>query len=163
MGNNGGKQGGMEENGEEWGGKGEIAVIAHGMLVVEGCGRMWLRKMGGKWRKWAKYPFFKVPFSPFFRRSKIFHSAPFVKMRLPHSPTGKWEFLPLTDTHRHGGWWGCLVVLTHYSHKGFFLGGVHEPLSACTHNVDTDKAEHQLTAPCHVWRYLRWMVLSFTV
>ena len=87
------------------GGNGTIAVIAHGMWVVEGCGGMWLRKMEENWEgeKWDEKPFFTVPFPPFFRRSKIFLSIPFVKIGSPHSPTEKWEFLPLCDTHRHGG------------------------------------------------------------
>ena len=42
---NGGKWGEMGENGGKW----EIAGIAHRMWVVEGCGGMWLRKMGQKW------------------------------------------------------------------------------------------------------------------
>ena len=28
---------------------------------------------------------------------------PAVQTNVPHSPTGKWEFLPLTDPHRHSG------------------------------------------------------------
>ena len=65
--------------------------------------------MGGKPEgNGSKPPFFTVPFSPFFRGSKIFPPVPFIKMNPPHSPTAKWDFLPLTDTHRHGGQCGCL-------------------------------------------------------
>ena len=60
-------------------------------------------------RRW-EYPFFTVPFSPSFRRSKTFPTIPFVKISSPHSPTEKWGALPLTDTHRHGGWCGCLLM-----------------------------------------------------
>ena len=43
-----GKWAEMEDNGE-------IAGIAHGMRVVEGCGGMWWRKMGQKMgEKWEK-------------------------------------------------------------------------------------------------------------
>ena len=71
MGGNGGKRGGVGG-----GGDGGIAGIAHGIWVVEGCVRMRLRKMGGKWgelekmggkseKNETKYPFFTVPCSPF--------------------------------------------------------------------------------------------------
>ena len=116
----------MEENGgggEKWGKRGgklgrngEMAGIAHGVWVVEGCGGMWLgktgqnrRKMRGKWDKnGTKYPFFTVPFPPFFQGLKIFPTVPFVNISSPHSPTEKWDFLPLPDIHCHGGWCGCL-------------------------------------------------------
>ena len=51
------KGGEMGENREKWGGRGgtgggggdgEMASKAHGMWVVEDCGRMWSRKMGEK-------------------------------------------------------------------------------------------------------------------
>ena len=47
------------------GGFGEILGIAHGMWVVEGCGRMWLRKMRQKWEKngtkqWDLLPIFAL-------------------------------------------------------------------------------------------------------
>ena len=52
---NGGKLGGNGENWREMGGKlreiGELSGIPHGMWVVEGCGMMWLRKMGQNERK----------------------------------------------------------------------------------------------------------------
>ena len=61
-------------------------------------------KMGEKWeRNVTKYPFFTVPFSPFFGRGQIFPTVPFVKTSSPHSPTEKWELLPLTDTQHHRG------------------------------------------------------------
>ena len=70
----------MGANGGKWGKMGEIEGIAHGMWVVEGCGGMWA----------------------FFRSSFANISSP------THSQTEKWEFLPLTDTHCHGGWCVCL-------------------------------------------------------
>ena len=87
--------------------------IAHGMGVVKGCGGMWLRNWGQKWgEKWekngTKYPFFTAPFSPFFRRSKISPTVPFVRISPPPSQRDKWGFLPPTDTHRHGGECGWL-------------------------------------------------------
>ena len=92
----------MGGNGGKWGGNGEVAGIAQGMWVVEGCCGMWLRGRGGKWEKNAtKYSFFIVPFSPFFRRSKIFPIIPFVRIGSRHSPTEKWEFSALINTHRH--------------------------------------------------------------
>ena len=59
--------GGM--GGKGGGGYGEIAVISHGMWVVEGCGGMWLRglgqngrKLGETWEKHGtKYPQSHVP------------------------------------------------------------------------------------------------------
>ena len=115
---NGGKWGGMEENGGGWGKMGEMegkwGNSGHSTWDV-GCGGLrWnvveenRTKTGGKWEEnGIKYPFFTVPFPPFSRRSKTFPPVPFVKISAPHSPTGKWEFLPLTDTHCHGGWCGC--------------------------------------------------------
>ena len=73
--------------------------IAHGMWVVEGCGGM-CGENGGK--NGGKHQFFTAPSSPFFRRSNIFPTIPFVKPSSPHSPTEKREFLPLGDTHPHG-------------------------------------------------------------
>ena len=69
---------------------------------------MWLRKRrqnattaGEKWEKnGTQYPFFRVPFFPFFRRSKILPTVPFVKTSALHSPTDKWAFWPLTNTHQ---------------------------------------------------------------
>ena len=57
-------------------------------------------KMG---QKWEEIPIFHSPIAPFSRRSKTFPTVPFVKISSPHSPTAKWDFLPLTDTHHHGG------------------------------------------------------------
>ena len=54
LGANGGKWLKVGGNGEKWGGMGgnwEISDIVHGMWVVEGCGRMWLRKLRRKWMK----------------------------------------------------------------------------------------------------------------
>ena len=69
--------GGMEKNGE-------IAGIACGMWVVEGCGGMWLRKMGENGRKmggkWDEIPIFYSPISPIFLELKIFPTVPFVKL-----------------------------------------------------------------------------------
>ena len=39
------------KNGEKWGEIGEISGMAHGMWVVEGCDRMWSRKMRPKWEE----------------------------------------------------------------------------------------------------------------
>ena len=122
---NGGKRGGIGEIG----GNGEIAGIAHGTWVVEGCGGMRLRtmgqKMGEKWEKnGTKYPFFTAPFLPFSRRSWIFPTAPFVNISSPHSPAEKWASAdaclkerPVRATwcshppERNGGWdasWGMI-------------------------------------------------------
>ena len=99
MGGIGGKWQKMEENGARLGGIGEISGIAHEMWVVEGCGGMRLRKMGQKWEKnGTKYPFFTVPPFPFFQRSKIFSTAPFVKI------SSTWEFSRtqrIFATHAH--------------------------------------------------------------
>ena len=112
MGGNGGKwrkMGGTGGNWGELGRNGKIAVIAHGMWVVEGCGGMWLRKMGETREKnGTNYPFSTVPFSPFSRRSKTFPPISFAKTSSSHSQTEKRDVLPLTDTHRHSGWCGCL-------------------------------------------------------
>ena len=73
-----GKGGGM---GGKWGGHGEVAGIAHGMWIVEGCGGMRWRKLGPKWEKnGTEYSFFTVPCLPFFQRPKIFPRVPFVKI-----------------------------------------------------------------------------------
>ena len=102
-----GGDGGGEMGGN--GGNGEMAGIAHMMWVVEGCGGMWLRKMRGKWEKnETRYPFFTVPISPLFQRSQISATTFFIKLGSPHSSTEKWDLLPLTDTHCHGGSCGCL-------------------------------------------------------
>ena len=47
---------------------GEMAGMAHGMWVVEGCGRMWLRKMGegDVGEKWDETPIFYGPMFPIF-------------------------------------------------------------------------------------------------
>ena len=60
---------------------GGIAGTAHGMRVVEGCGGMWLRKMGQKWENnGTRYQLFTAPFPPLFRRSKTFPAVPSVKL-----------------------------------------------------------------------------------
>ena len=92
------------------GGNGEMVGIEHEMWVVEGCGGVWLKKMGLKWdknggtmgEKWDEIPILTVQFPPFFLRSKIFATVPFIKISVPHSPTEILDFLLLTDTHRHG-------------------------------------------------------------
>ena len=66
MGGDEGKWGGgwrkMGGNGGKWGGgDGEMAGIAHGTRVVEGCGGMRWRKTGPKWG--TKYPIFHGPIS----------------------------------------------------------------------------------------------------
>ena len=112
----------MEENGGKWGGDGEIAVIAHGMWVVEGCGGICLREMGEDWEKkgtkwdkmgqngtkWDKIPIFLGTILPIFPEVEDLPTVPFVTISSPHSPTEKWASLPLTDTHRHGGLCGYL-------------------------------------------------------
>ena len=85
--------------GGKWEGNGEIVGIAHGMWVVEGCGGMWLRKMGGTWEKnGTKQSFFAVPFSPFFPGSKMFPTIPFVKNQLTALTDRK---VGIFATHRH--------------------------------------------------------------
>ena len=94
----------MGETGEKWrkmGGKWGISghstrVCGLWRDVVEESGRNIGEKRDEK-------PISHCPISPFFRRSKILPTVPFVKISLPHSRTEKWYFLPLTDTHRHGG------------------------------------------------------------
>ena len=83
----------MGENGGEWGG-GE-AGVAHRMWVVEGCGGMWLRRMGSKW---DELPIFHNPTFPI---------SPEVE-DLSHSSLCKKQLSALTDrkmgfcaTHRH--------------------------------------------------------------
>ena len=99
----------MGENwggGEKWAkrgwGIGETSGIAHGMWILEGCGGMWLRKMGEK-REGGRdeIPIFTAPFVPFFLEVE---GIPYrSQISSPHSQTEKWEVLPLTNTHRHGG------------------------------------------------------------
>ena len=77
----------MEETAEKWrGGGGEVAGVAQGMWVAEGCGGMWFVKTGKKWEKWEengrKYPFFTVPFPLFFLGLKIFNTVPLCKNQL---------------------------------------------------------------------------------
>ena len=79
---------------------------------------MWLEKMGRKWekkkeKKGKKEPFLTVPFPPFFQRSKIFPTVPFVKISSLHSAIEKWDSLPLTNTYRHGGSCACLMLILH--------------------------------------------------
>ena len=64
--------------------------------------------MGGKWDKkkgqkmgqkmGQQTNLLSVPFPPFFRRSRICPTVPFVQISSPDSPTKKWEFLPLTNS-----------------------------------------------------------------
>ena len=99
------KNGGNRGNGENWrnvggnGGKrgrnGEVTGMAHGMRVVEGCGGMWLRKMG---QKWDEIPIYHSPISPIFPEVE----------GLSHSSLCKNQLNALTDekmrlfvTHRH--------------------------------------------------------------
>ena len=65
----------------------------------------WANSGHSTWGKWEENGTKSetVPFSPFFERSRILPSIPFVKSSSPHSLPEKWEFLPLTDTHHHGG------------------------------------------------------------
>ena len=54
----------MEGNGEKlgkWGGDGELAGIAHGVLVADGCGGVSSKEMG---EKWHKMPIFHSPMFP---------------------------------------------------------------------------------------------------
>ena len=106
MGQKWGKWGEMEKKGVERRKMGGMVGIAHRMWVVEGCSGMWLRKMGQK----CETNFSQSHFPHFFlRRSKIVPTIRFVQTSSPHSPTANWEFLPLTDTHRRGGWCGACV------------------------------------------------------
>ena len=80
MGGNG-KKWKMEENRRKWGkwvwGVGGIGGRAHGMWVVEGCGGMWLRKMGENMgEKWDQRPIFHGSIFPIFPEVED----------LPHSP-----------------------------------------------------------------------------
>ena len=97
-----GEMGEMEKNGGEMGGNGELAGIAHGVWVVEGCGVMWSRKMGQNGttlgEKWHEIPIFHSSISPMF---------PEVEDPL-HSSLCRNQFTALTDgkmgmfaTHRH--------------------------------------------------------------
>ena len=96
----------MEENGGNAGKRGNGGYSTRDV----GCGGLWRdaveeneTKLGEKWEKsGTRYPFTTVPFSPFFRRLKTFPTVPFGKISSPHSPTEKWDFLTLTDTHRYG-------------------------------------------------------------
>ena len=73
MGGNRGKWRKMWGNGGDWG----IAGIAHGVWVVEGCGGMWLRKMGQQQeRNGTKYPFLNPPPFSHFSGGRI-HSPQF--------------------------------------------------------------------------------------
>ena len=83
------------------GGDGEIAGIARGMWVVEGRGGMWLRKMGQEWDKNGETPIFHSPMLPIFLKVKDLPHSSLSKIGSPHSPTEKWELMPLTNTHRH--------------------------------------------------------------
>ena len=59
----------------------------------------------------------------------IFTTVPFVSS--PHSLMEKWAFLPLTDTHRHGGYGGCLCDRTLMTEKAQHQSspvGDHKPL-----------------------------------
>ena len=74
-----------------------------------GCGGLWQdvieengTRMGeNSGKNWTKYQFFPVPFPICPEVEDLPHSS-LVKASSPYSSTGKWEFLPLTDTHRHG-------------------------------------------------------------
>ena len=66
--------------------------------------------MGGKWEENGRKMGRNTHFSQFFGRSKISPTDPFAKLNPPHSPTEKWELLPLTDTRRHGGECTCFGV-----------------------------------------------------
>ena len=92
-----GEWGGIVKTGGKWrkvGGNGELAGVAHGAV---GRGGLWRdvveenrRKTGQKWEKnGTRYPFFTVPFSPLFRRSKIFPTVPFVKAQPTALTDGK--------------------------------------------------------------------------
>ena len=61
-----GKVGEIEKNGGNWRimGWGK-AGKAQGMWVEEGCGRMWLKKMGEKWEKNGRKMGRDTPFSHF--------------------------------------------------------------------------------------------------
>ena len=102
----------MGGNGETWGEMREKWGSSGHSTWNVGCGGLWRDvveengiKMGEKWKEnGTKYPFFTVAFPPlFFWKSKIFPTVPFGKISSPHSLTEKWEFWPLTDTHRYGG------------------------------------------------------------
>ena len=51
--------------------------------------------------KWDVMRSFHSPISPFLLGTVP--TVPFIKISSPHSPSEKWEFLPLTNTHCHSG------------------------------------------------------------
>ena len=67
---------------------------------MQECVPEWEKNGGRLQKEWekigenvTKWPFFTGPFPPFFRRSKTFPRAPFVRIKSAHSPTEKWEIL----------------------------------------------------------------------
>ena len=115
MGGNGGKWGEMEENGGKWEKTGNHEIIKmENVGTTPKVGEKWGKvgekreKMGGvetvELRQMGRNTQFSQSHFPhFFVGSKTFPTVPFIKIGSPHSPTEKWEFLPLADTHRHGG------------------------------------------------------------
>ena len=59
------------------------------------------RKMGEKWGQ--NTHFLQSHFPHFSKGRRSSPTVAFVKLSSPTSPTEQWEFLPLTDTHCHGG------------------------------------------------------------
>ena len=103
---NGGKWGEMEKNGGKW------RIMNKSRWKMQEQFPQW-EKNGGNWRNkgenggnseknGTEYPV-QSYFPNFSGGSGTFPTVPFMKINSPHSPTEKWELLPLTDTHRHGG------------------------------------------------------------
>ena len=97
MGEYGGKWGEMGGNAGKWGNSG------HSTQDV-GRGGMWWDLVEENGRKMGETMGQNTHFSPshsshFSGGRNIFPANPFAKTSPPHSPTEKWEFLPLTDTH----------------------------------------------------------------
>ena len=113
MGKNGGKWRKMGGKGGEMGNREQIKREDVG--TTSRAGEKWgeiggkSEKMGGIERKlgWSTQ-FSQSRFPHFPKGSKTFPTVPFTNIRPPHSPTEKWEWLPLPDTHHHGGWCGYM-------------------------------------------------------
>ena len=102
----------MGENAGKWGNSGHSTQDA-------GRGGMWRDLVEENGREMGETMGQNTHFSPshsshFSRGRNIFPANPFATTSPPHSPTEKWEFLPLTDTHRRRGSCGCLAMAPGY-------------------------------------------------
>ena len=105
-----GKRREMGGNGGKWGNHEQINVENVGTTSIGrnlgGGGRGKIGEKRGRngekrEKNGAVYPVFTVPFSLFPGAQRPSPQSSLLKINSPHSPTEKWEFLPLTDTHRH--------------------------------------------------------------